>query len=122
MDADILPEDVLYRRVFSYFITDDDRISSVAFMTRSKKPDPSISVHLARITSAEQCLALGGIPGMGVIALRAATAFGLGLRVVRDPQPGDPGHCLIEGTTEKRQCVALARASWIVIRPGERPN
>ena len=114
---DFLPEDVLYRRVFSYFIRDDGRISSVAFMTRSKKPDPSISVHLARITSAEQCLALGGVPGLGVIALRAAGAFDLGLRVIRDPQPGDPGHCLIEGTTAKQQCVELARASWIVIPP-----
>jgi hypothetical protein len=55
---EILPEDVLYRRVFGYFVKEGDQISSVAFMTRSKKPDPSISVHLARITSAEQHLAL----------------------------------------------------------------
>ena len=115
----IEPQDELYRRFYGYHVKPDGTVSSAAFMTRSKKPDPSVSVHLARITSAETCLQMG-VAGQGAIVLVAAVPLTMGLEVVIDPQLGDPGHCLINGLSSREECVRLARSSRIIIAPPEK--
>jgi hypothetical protein len=111
--------DELYRRILHYHLRPDGSVSSAAFMTRSKKPDPDCSVHLARITSPEESLRLG-LPGQGVVVLYALVPRSIGLSVRHDPQPGDRGHCLIQGLSLKEQCAKLADASRVVVPPPTR--
>jgi hypothetical protein len=111
--------DDLYRRILAYHLKPDGTVSSAAFMTRSKRPDPSLSVHLARITSPEESLR-AGLPGQGIVAVSARVPRSLGLTVEHDPQPGDPGHCLIRGLRSKEQCALLAAASRVVVPPAGR--
>ena len=54
--VDMADDDDLYRRVVPYFIVEGDRISSAAFKDRRGKPDTSISVDLARLTTPIECL------------------------------------------------------------------
>ena len=115
----IEPSDELYRRIFHYHLKPDGRISSAAFMTRSGKPDPNLSVHLARMVDPEESLRRG-LPGQGIVALPAAVPMAMGLVVRHDPQPGDPGHCLIPGLETKGACVRLAAASRLVVPPAKR--
>jgi hypothetical protein len=115
----IAPDDDLYRRLFHYHVKPDGSISSAAFMTRSGKPDPDLSVHLARLVTPAESL-LHGLPGQGVIAVRAEVPLALGLMVCHDPQPGDPGHCLVQGLQSKAQCVLLAKAARLVLSPVRR--
>jgi hypothetical protein len=118
----IEPDDDLYRRVVSFNVNPrDNTVNSSAFTTRRpKRPDPEISVHLAREITPEECLAHGGIPGLGVASLKAHVPLSLGLAVTRDPQPGDPAHCLIKGATSMTQCSMLAEACVLVIPPPQR--
>jgi len=69
--------DLLYRRIFSYYLKDDGTISSAAFKLRSRKPDPDCSVHLARLTTADAVLA-EGLPNQLAVLLLAAVPLGLG--------------------------------------------
>jgi hypothetical protein len=66
LSDEIVPDDELHRRVVSFNVKPDNTINASAFkLRRPKRPDPEISVDLARMTTAEQCLAVGGIPGLG---------------------------------------------------------
>lgn len=102
--------DDLLRRVFHYHIKPNNTVSSAAFMTRSRKPDPSCSVSLARITPPERLLQTG-LEGQRVVSLPARVPLRMNLKVRLSPEENDPGHCLIEGLSSKQQCVELARAS-----------
>jgi hypothetical protein len=102
--------DELLRRVFHYHIKPDNTVASSAFMTKSKRPDPSCSVSLARITSPQALLAVG-LEGQRVVSFPARVPMDMKLTVEFDPQDDDPGHCLIKGLSTKEQCVQLAAAS-----------
>jgi hypothetical protein len=119
LSDEIVKDDDLYRRVVSFNVNPDNTINSSAFkLRRPKRPDPQISVDLARMISAEECRALGGIPGLGVAMIKAGIPIDLGLNVRRDPEPDDPAHCVIEGATTMTQCEILAEACTLVIPPG----
>ncbi len=124
--VEIDDRDELLRRVFHYHVKPDGSIASSAFMTRSRKPDPECSVSLAKITTADALLRAGP-GGLRVVALRAEVPRSMGLEVVFDPVPDDPGHCLIKGLSSKEQCARLAAASRPIeageeLRAGGRPR
>lgn len=114
-------DEELYRRIVSFHLYPDGTINSAAFKLRSGKPDPHLSVELARLTTPQECAQRPGRPGFGVAALRAQVPRSLGLRVRHDPcPPQDPtndAHALIEGNTSKENCRRLAAAASVLIKP-----
>ena len=111
----ITDDDELYRRIFPYYVKPDGTISSAAYMTKSKKPDPECSVYLARLTTAEEVLRPGfGLPGQQVVVLAASIPLSIGLSVEHDPQPDAYAHCLIKGLTRASECDRLAEASRLI--------
>jgi hypothetical protein len=121
LSDEIVPDDDLYRRVVSFNVNPDRSINASAFKLRKpKRPDPEISVDLARMISPEGCLAVGRVPGLGVAVFKARVPISLELTVRRDPEPDDPAHCVIEGATSMTQCEVLAEACSLVIPPAKR--
>ena len=98
----------------------DGSVSSAAFMTRSKKPDPACSVYLARLTTPEAVLAAAPPHlALNVAALGAEIPIAMGLAVVHDPQSPDVesvhyARCEIRGLPTKAQCRQLVKACIIV--------
>jgi hypothetical protein len=112
-------DEELYRRIVSFHLNSDGSINSAAFKLRGK-PDPHLSVELARLTTPQECALRPGRPGFGVAVLEAQVPRSLGLRVRHDPcPPEDPAnyaHALIEGNSSKENCRRLAAAS-VLIKP-----
>jgi hypothetical protein len=116
--------DLLYRRlVESYFRRRDRTLTSGAFYLRGK-PDPEVSVDLARLTTPE--ITASKKPGSGVGQLRAEVPRHLGLDVRHDPHPEtDPenaAHSVIVGMArtsiaDKERCRRLAHATEILLYP-----
>ncbi len=109
-------EDELYRRILHYHVVKEEdgyRISSAAFMTKSRKPDQHCSVYLARLTTPEQVL-LGGVPNQQLAGLFAEKPLSMGLTVESDNRPEDPAHCVILGLKSKQQCEELASGAHLV--------
>jgi hypothetical protein len=114
----ITKDDYLYRRVISFSVNPDKTVNSSAFRLRkSKRADPEISVDLARMITAQECLQIASIVGLGVAELCAEIPIGMGLIVKHDPQPEDPAHSLIIGATSLAQCRMLADNCTLVIPP-----
>lgn len=113
-------QDSLYRRFFRTQISADGTVSSAAFMTRSKKPDPNCSVYLARLTTPEAVLAAApGELNMKIAVLGAGTPIAMGLDVVHDPQSSEMAsvhyaHSEIRGLATKAQCRQLAKVCEMV--------
>jgi hypothetical protein len=113
--------DDLYRRLVGFHINPDGTVNSAAFKLDGK-PDGSISVDLARLTTPERCLAVGGKPELGVGALRAEVPLDLGFAVRHDPQPENEAHALIEGEDTKAKCRQLAEKARVIIAPKGRTS
>jgi hypothetical protein len=109
-------EDLLNRRVLRCYIKSNGGISSAAFKDR-KKPDPELSVDLARLATPERTLSYCPGRGMGVVQVSASVPLDMGLTVEHCPVPDNDAHCLVKGMTEKRQCQVLAEKATIVIPP-----
>jgi hypothetical protein len=115
------PKDELYRRILSYHVKPDNSISSAAFMTKTRKPEPECSVYLARLTSPAAVLR-AGLSGQRLAGLLAESPMSLNLVVKLDERPDDPGHCLIVGLATKEQCSRLAEAAYLVPVPEQAPH
>jgi hypothetical protein len=115
----VAPHEGLLRRVREDDLNDDRSVRSTAFYGADWKPDPSISVDLARLTTPQDSIARANKPDLdlGVVGLVAAVPLGMDLSIRRDPQPGNDAHCLIEGVSTRDQCRHLARACRLVYRP-----
>jgi hypothetical protein len=113
--VDIRDEDELYRRLIPFSVQ-DGRVTSAAFYDRRGKPDPSISVNLARLSTLEETLSQGPL-GFGVGVLQAGTPRSIGLSVRHAPEADNEANALIEGATSKEHCRALARATRIEVPP-----
>lgn len=109
-------EEWLYRRIIHYQYDEaTGAIAASAFM-RKKRLDPEVSVFLARLSNPHALLA-AGLPGQRLVELKAKVAYEAELRVVSQPIPGLPGHCVIVGFASgmwKAQCLRLAEGSRLV--------
>ena len=112
----ISSDDELYRRLAPRHVNPDGTVNSAAYKVNGK-PDPSISVDLARLTSAEESLARPGRPGFGLGTITAGVPTSLGLTVRPDPLPDNAAHTLIEGNTQKATCRRLAEATRVTVPP-----
>jgi hypothetical protein len=114
-------DDLLYRRLPPRSVTLDGRVLRTAYMLNGK-PDPEISVNLARLSSPEATAASqrGRGRGAGELATRVPRRD-LGLTVVHDPdhEQGNDAQCLIIGATSRSQCQTLADATLARIPPAE---
>jgi hypothetical protein len=106
----------LYRRLVSFHINPDGTINSAAFKLRGK-PDPSLSVDLARLSTPEETASRAGMPGFGVGVLEASGPRSIGFQVRHDPLPDNPAHSLIEGENTKQKCRRLAEFTTVIISP-----
>lgn len=126
--VEIRDSDALYRRVVSFHVKPDGSISSAAFKDRRKRPEASISVDLARLSTPEETRDRDGRSGFGVIALSAGTVREMGFIIRHAPVtlgdpvlPPNPAHCLIEGENTNERCAQLAAGSRLILPPGDRP-
>ena len=71
-------------------------MDSAAFKVRGR-PDPQISVDLARLTTPQATLVRAPRPGFGLGVLVARDPRSLGLTVRHHPLPDNAAHSLIEG-------------------------
>ena len=102
---------VVLRRVVAADITTDPegapRPISSAF--RQGGPDGDVSVYLASETTPEFITRY--YPGTLVAQLTIVQVRSQGLDVVRDPIPGDPGHCNVVGRKTRAVTRNLAEVS-----------
>ena len=109
-------DDGLYRRLSPDQMYPDGTVNSNAFKSGGK-PDASISVDLAKLTTAQDALARGGNrPGFAVGELFARLPRDLGFSVRHHPLPDDNAHSLIEGENDRKKCRLLAETTTVVIR------
>jgi hypothetical protein len=107
-------EDELYRRLFPYYVKKDGTVSSAAYKDRRGTPENSISVDLARLTTAEDSVARDS-RGFRLGGILAAVPREFDLTVHHDPLPDNPAHSLIEGENSMETCYKLAEATRVVI-------
>lgn len=112
----IAPDDELYRRLAPDCVT-QGQVNSNAYK-KGGKPDKSISVDLARLTSPAQSLASRSTFGLGILVARVPLDLGFDVR--HAPIPGNDAHSLIEGENTKELCRRLAEATQIHTAP--QPN
>lgn len=106
-------DDKLLRRVLPYHVKDDGAVSSAAFMTRSRKPDPACSVFLERMSSAYDDAGTNRLPNQQLARFAAFVAIDMQLTVTHVPTIELPSHCQITIET-KQQCRQLARNTELV--------
>lgn len=104
-------EDDLYRRLAPSHINPDGTVNSSAFK-RGKGYELSISVDLARLTTARESVDRAGRSGFKLGVLQAAMPRSLGLEVNHDPLPHNESHSLIEGHNDRER--SLARSMVLV--------
>jgi hypothetical protein len=114
--VDVHDDDRLHRRLAPGWVKPDGAIASVAY-ARNGRPDPEVSVDLARLATPQETAARAGRPGFGVGELVAGVPRALGLTVRHAPVEGNPAHGLIEGNTSLENCRRMARATRVVIGP-----
>lgn len=117
---EIADEDELYRRLSKLsHIKRNGKVSSAAFK-RNKKPENSISVDIAKLTTPQEALARIGEDRkeqfvLGVLV--AGYARSIGFCVRHDPLPDNRAHSLIEGQNDGEKCNLLAEATTILNEP-----
>lgn len=114
------PDDTLYRLISPQFIEADGGVNLGVYYSRKGRPNPQISVDLARLTTRLAVLLRSSVDGTGVGELIARTPLELGLAVVHCPDAatGNWAHAEIRGATTFAHCEALARAARL--RPERR--
>lgn len=107
MLEEIHDSDELYRRIAPDFVKQDGSISSAAFKLRGR-PDPSLSVDLARLTTKQDSVDRAGRPNfrLGVLVAQIPRSYDLNVR--HSPENGNSAHSLIEGNSSKKLCKELA--------------
>jgi hypothetical protein len=111
----IVDADELYRRLIHYHVLPDHKVSSAAFKDKKKRPDPSISVDLARMTTPQESLSRAGIPNMHLGALLARIPREVELCVRHDPLDDNQAHSLIEGQNDDDKCRWLAENTEVIM-------
>jgi hypothetical protein len=114
--AEISDDEILFRRLAPDHLYPDGTTNSNAYKCRGK-PDPEISVDLARLTRESDALARAGRPGFHLGVLRVRDVRALGLVVRHAPTPENPSHGVIEGNSSKAMCRQLAEITAVRIPP-----
>lgn len=114
-------EDELFRRLLGFHINPDGTVNSAAYKLRGK-PDPSVSVDLARLTTPKETVSRGGLEGVGLGQISASVPRRpeLGFNVFHAPEPDNNAHSLVEGENSKAKCRLLAEATVLILRPAAR--
>lgn len=112
---EIADPDELYRLIYPPYVK-DGHISPKAFFL-SGKPDPNVSVNLARLTTVADTLASRAGRGHYLGVLVARYPRRLGLTVEHDPLPNNRSHSLIKGNNSLQISNELAHATQLT---GER--
>jgi hypothetical protein len=99
--------DLLYRRLAPSHLNSDGSVNSNAFKLNGK-PDPQISVDLAKLATIQEALSRAQGSQFRIGIIQAAHARQLGLTVRHDPLDDNPAHSVIEGNTTKANCRDLA--------------
>lgn len=113
---EVAETDLVYRRLAPDQVAPNGVVLSHAFKLRGK-PDPSVSVDLARLTTPDETAGRGLKPGFGVGYLTAGHVRALGFTIRHDPVEGNKAHALIEGATTRLHCHLLAEATTLLIPP-----
>lgn len=116
-DPTIPSQEILWRRIHPNDLEFEDgiwRASSGAFKTAE------MSVHIASMTSVQT--ALEGYPGFSLAEFPASLPRKFGLRIVRDPTPGDPSHAFVCPKATAGQAKTFKREStFVVLNPPVEP-
>ena len=91
----------------------DGTVNSNAFK-RDGRPDPEISVDLARLTTESESLARAPSPQFRLGRLRVGDVRALNLTVTHMPTEDNPSHCVILGNTQKATCRKLAELTVVL--------
>jgi hypothetical protein len=112
--VEITDDDFLYRRLApASHVNPDDTVNSNAFK-KDGKPDPEISVDLARLTTLQEAMRRAPNADFRIGILAARDAHDLGLRVTHQPTDENPAHSVIEGNASKATCRLLAEKTQLV--------
>ncbi len=110
--------DWLYRRIHESHVRPDGTVTRGVFYTRGNKPDPYISVDVARLTTPMETLQRGPSSGIwGVARLAAKTPRAEGFTVRHQPEPENYAHAKIEGDNTKAKCTRRAAGTTVVLAP-----
>jgi hypothetical protein len=120
-------EDDLYRRIVPDNVINGE-LNAGAFSLRPG--EDALSVDIARLTSAEECLARAGRPDVGLAVISASDVIALGLNVAHDPVVGDStsgipdnyAHARITGENSRAVRSKLAKAAAILVMPERRSS
>lgn len=117
---EIADEDRLYRRLAPNHLNPDGSVNSNAFKLNGK-PDPQISVDIARLTSPEQSVARSRNSNCRLSMLIVGEVRSLGLGVLHRPTDENYAHGVILGNATKATCRQLAERAVVlaVAAPGE---
>ncbi|MGH9173021.1 MAG: hypothetical protein ACRD1H_01620 [Vicinamibacterales bacterium] len=115
-------DDELYRRI-AFDDISDNQLNRGAFSLRPG--EEYLSVDLARLTTAEECLARPQPPrpDLGLVVVRAGDVRALGLTVVHDPlfydDPGrdNPAHARIAGENSRLVKKRLSGIARVLVYP-----
>ncbi|NOT58687.1 MAG: hypothetical protein HOP19_00510 [Acidobacteria bacterium] len=113
-------DDLLYRRLHHTRVYEDGSVKSIAYMFNSR-PDPEVSVDLARLTTPEEAAGRGK-PGTGLGEIVTSVPRALGFQVEYRPLPENPAHSQIEGHNTKALCKQLAEATQMILMPQKISN
>jgi hypothetical protein len=105
----------LYRLVSPDYIEPDGHVNLFAYCYRkSRKPDPAVSVDLARLVDKpEDTLIRSRLEGTRIGELSAVVPFGMGLTVTHCPAFDNWAHTEIRGARTQAECEQMARATNI---------
>lgn len=112
-DITIDDEDDLYRRLAATHLNPDGTVNSSAFK-RGKGYEASISVDLAKLTTAQESVDRAGRPGFRLGVFQGGLPRSLGFHITHDPLPDNGSHCLIEGYNDRERSRRLARGMVLV--------
>ena len=111
-------DDWLYWRIHETHVRPDGTVTRGVFYMRGNKPDPHISVGLARLTPPLETLQRGLSSGRwGVVKLAARTPRAEGFTVRHQPELENYAHAKIEGNNDRAKCTRLAEGTIVVLAP-----
>jgi len=119
--VEINDDDFLFRRLAPNHLYPDGTVNSNAYKLDGK-PDPEISVDLAKLTEEVEALARAGRPGFRLGLLQVRDIRSRGLTIRHDPTEENPAHCVIEGNNSKAICRKLAEITSVTVPPAAPEN